>query len=226
MADKTPVLYTEVQEKSIRWYIPHIFGEKKSRFTFYEFESEYVHIDFMSAGFDERALVTVGVGAREMNSPVPDADRIELAMHMRDRSAEMDDDVPSADEAIIAAELARLGRYPFKCDTWFAPGHIIDASEEFEKAFGYKHFLLMLRDFDEYPVKGLGKVRFLSAAPIYEDEHEWMMNNEDGVCRFYLELYGLIVFEDTLLCVDNRRDLIIPPDPGDGEQSVKKGREE
>ena len=220
MADKTPVLYTEAQEKSIRHYISQIFGEKEWSFCYLEVNSEYVHIDLMTAGDEERALVTVGMGARAMNClnlSVPDKlARIELAMHMRDRSEEKEN-TPPVDEMLVASELVRLSKYPFEYDTVLLPGTIIDASETFERVFGYKYFMIMACAYDcgERLIKELGTVNFFSAAPIYEDEYEWVMNNK-GLSRFYTELSKLTVFEDTLLCVDNRREHIIPSDSDDG----------
>ena len=47
MADKTPVLYTEVQEKSIGHYSSQIFGKKEWDFHYHVMNSEYVHSDLI-----------------------------------------------------------------------------------------------------------------------------------------------------------------------------------
>ena len=111
-----------------------------------------------------------------------------------------------------AAELQTISKFPIKNNTWFAPGHTINVSDNFSKEFGYQYFL-----FAEYSetanLSGFGDVHFLNAIPVYEEERDWMASNENGSQRFldeYIEEFECNGDADSMFMIDVPRRVIIP----------------
>jgi hypothetical protein len=106
---------------------------------------------------------------------------------------------------IIAGELQKIAKYPFRENTFFAPGHTINVSKEFKKKFGYDYVLFFVPT-ESLFVEGLGKVHFIPLIPIYEKERDWMVkNNSFDWMRAFFEEHDM-----DAICVDNKREEFIP----------------
>lgn len=209
-----PVYYNEIQNDEILQFIADEWGPRTDGFISHEIDSEYVHTDIQLIGGngEEKTFVTFGVGARKMNSPIPNFNRIELLMYA---SSDMNTDFSNKSQnahIVACAELTSLSKYPFRNDTWFGPGHTINASKRFEEKFGYQYFI-----FVEHPnianISGVGEVHFLVAIPVYEEERDWMANHENGSQRFldkYVSEYEINDAVDDMFMIDLERNVIIP----------------
>lgn len=189
-----PIQYHEKQQEGIEQFIEEEWGTEISGNIVHEIESEYVHTDIQTINDgSEITLVTCGVGAREMNSPLPGFSRTELIMYASPE-LETDPDSGSAQPYLTACnELIKISKYPFREDTWIGPRHTINASEQFADTFGYPYFL-----FVEYPetakLSKTKEVHFLIAVPIYEEELNQMMECEEGFMPFMMKYFTY--FED------------------------------
>ena len=207
MNDKNPIYYDDY--KPGKWdEILEDFEEEfgKSVYSCHEIHSEYVHTDIavFQPDDDNRTIVTLGMGARETASPLPDFRRVELMLMGTPR-----DNDPDEETIIACAELQNLSKYPFRNDTWFGPGHTINVSKKFKDAFGYS-FLF----FVQYPrglqVDDVGNVSFLLGIPIYDDEREWIATHKNG-SQHFLDQYMKEVFEtEAGLLFDVERPHIMP----------------
>lgn len=194
-------MYTPEQMDEILEYIHEALG-KDDDYVAHEIKSEYVHTDvaIIAPEDDAKTYVTFGMGARDMNSPFEGWKRTELVM-----SASEQFDAHSKSGMILAGELTGLSKFPFRNDTWFGPGHTVGASKEFQNAFGYDCFIFFSPNlFTE--ITDIGKVNFLVAVPIYNDEREWIMKN--GSFAFLAALWDK--FDGDMLSVDIRREHFIP----------------
>lgn len=124
--------YTPEQLTEIQTYIADNFGSNESDYIAHELESKYVHTDVLIVDnlADLKVFASIGMGAREMNSPIDSFQKIELMGFVSEKL-----DVKSEESLIIAGEITRLTKFPFSENTWFGPGHTVNASEEFKKAF-------------------------------------------------------------------------------------------
>jgi hypothetical protein len=106
---------------------------------------------------------------------------------------------------IIASELQNIAKYPFRENTFFAPGHTINVAKEFKERFGYDYVLFFVPE-ERLFVEGLGNVFFTLLIPIYEKEREWMVENNsfDWLIPFF-EKYDM---DDVVL--DKKREEFIP----------------
>ena len=140
------------------------------------------------------------MGAREMNSPT-DVRRIELAI-----SASPAVEVCSKESFLLAGEVTHISKYPFREDTWLEAGHTINASEDFKKHFGYDYFAFWDLDLAFQPTGIEDDVHFLALVPLYEEEREWIVNNNSYAFMYHLyDVYG-----DKMFCTDLPRQVCIP----------------
>lgn len=177
-------IYTQEQADKLQSFITKTFGLCKEDMIAHEISSEYVHTDvhIVAPQEDGRTFVTSGMGARQSRSPLPDYGRTELILCT---SAQLD---PCGHQArVIAAELCRLSKLPFRENTWFGPGHTIDASSTFSDTFGFE-FFLFLDSGHATRLPEIGKVGFLTAIPIYQSEWDWIVKNDSFA--FIDLLYG------------------------------------
>lgn len=198
--DKQPIWYTEEQENEIQAFIALHFGE--SDFISHELESEYVHTDtaLIAPEGQSRTFVTFGMGARPMHSPTQ-VKRIELAI-----SASPAVDVHSKDAFLLAGEVTHISKYPFREDTWLGEGHTLNASEDFKERFGYAYFAFWDLGLSFRPAGMEDDVQFLALVPLYEEEREWIVNNDSIAFMYHLyDVYG-----DKMFCADLPRDVCIP----------------
>lgn len=198
--DKQPIWYTEEQENEIQTFIQLNFGE--SDFISHELESEYVHTDtaLIAPEGQSRTFVTFGMGARPMHSPFGDS-RVELAI-----CASPEVDVSSDDAFLLAGEVTHISKYPFREDTWLGEGHTINASEDFKERFGYAYFAFWDLGLSFRPAGMEDDVQFLALVPLYEEEREWIVNNDSIAFMYHLyDVYG-----DKMFCADLPRDVCIP----------------
>jgi hypothetical protein len=107
------------------------------------------------------------------------------------------------DKGLLCGELNSITKYPFRNHTFLGPGHTINASKEFKERFGYD-FLLFFAPTYELEVEDLGNVHFIPLIPIYEEEREWMVENNSF--DWILALPNL----DDAMCIDNQREVFIP----------------
>lgn len=195
-----PILYTEEQEKEIRTFILLNFGE--SAFTSHELESEYVHTDtaMIAPEGQSRTFVTFGMGARQMNSPT-NVSRIELAISA---SPAID---PTSEKAFwLAGEITHISKFPFRENTWLEAGHTLGASLDFKERFGYDYFALWDLELSFQPTDMEEEVHFYALVPLYEEEREWIVENNSFAFMWHLyDVYG-----DAMFCADLPREVCIP----------------
>ena len=199
--ERTPIMYTAEQMDEITNFIYKKFG-KSEGYVAHEIKSAYVHTDTMviAPADQTRRFVTFGMGARKMNSPINFV-RTELIM-----SASPNIQTTSKESFLIAGELTRASKLPFRNNTWFGSGHTMDASKEFEKEFGYSYFAfwdisdcVRLSEIDE-------DIHFLTLVPIYKEEREWCVeNNTFALLDKLYEKYGEDIFN-----ADFKRDILLP----------------
>ena len=198
---KHPVCYTPEQQEQIQNVIDDIYGGDECGMIAHEITSEYVHTDtrIIAPEGDKRTFVTFGMSARAMDAPHPDLEHVELLMCASEALE------PNSKEAmVLISEMVRLSKYPFRNQTWLGHGHTIDASGDFKETFGFDAFALICDEAIE--IDGIGKVEFLLAVPIYEQEREWIM--ETDTFGGYLLLNR--VFGQQLHYADIRREKYIP----------------
>ncbi len=207
MTDKKPVLYDEIQLREIQDHIDLHWGESKNGgMICRETVSEYVRTDVQMLGGEgeEKAFVTFGAGARKTRSPLPAFGRVEYVMYASKG-------LSAGRAPLAAAELQSLGKYPFRNDTWFGPGHTVKASGAFSKEFGYRYFLF-IETCQAARLSRIGEVNFLVAVPVYEEERDWMASREDGSWRFLAACFGEVENKrlDDFTNIDVPRALILP----------------
>lgn len=193
---KKPVCYTPRQAEQMQEFIEETFGDGDEGIIGHEIKSEYVHTDVLAVttGEGDTCFATCGMGARQTNAPLPSLCRTELLMYASEEVAHS-----SREEAVIMGELQRLSKYPFKNNTFFGPGHTIDASAHFAQTFGFSAFVFL--PFETVEPEDLGQVQFLLAVPIYQEERKRMM--EDDPFRVIRQLQE--AYEEELYHADSKR---------------------
>lgn len=179
--------YTPEQLKEIQTYIATNLGSNDSDYIAHEMESKYVHTDVLIVDnqVDLKVFASIGMGAKEMNSPIDSFQNVEIMGFASEKL-----DIKSEESLIIAGELTRLTKFPFSENTWFGPGHTVNASEEFKKAFGYEYFLFTYSGFSA-EVSDIGNINYLTLIPLYENERNYIVENGDTVfLPKLLEKYG------------------------------------
>ena len=168
-------IYTPEQLSEIQTYIATNLGSNETDYIAHEMESEYVHTDVLIVDnqVDLKVFASIGMGTKEMNTPDDYFKNIELMGFASEKL-----DIKSEESLIIAGELTRLTKFPFSENTWFGPGHTVNASEEFKKAFGYEYFLFAYSGFS-VDVSGIGKVNYLTLIPLYKNERNYIVENGD-----------------------------------------------
>ena len=168
--------YTPEQLSEIQTYIATNLGSNKTDYIAHELESKYVHSDILIVDnqTDLKVFASIGMGAKEMNSPIESFQNIELMGFASEKL-----DIKSEESLIIAGELTRLTKFPFSENTWFGPGHTVNASEEFKNAFGYQYFLFTYSGFS-VEVSDIGNINYLTLIPLYENERNYIVENGDA----------------------------------------------
>ena len=168
--------YTPEQLSEIQTYIATNLGSNKTDYIAHELESKYVHSDILIIDnqTDLKVFASIGMGAKEMNSPIESFQNIELMGFASEKL-----DIKSEESLIIAGELTRLTKFPFSENTWFGPGHTVNASEEFKNAFGYQYFLFTYSGFS-VEVSDIGNINYLTLIPLYENERNYIVENGDA----------------------------------------------
>ena len=199
-------MYTPEQMDSVTDFIEEKFGSggKRKGLISHEITSEYIHTDVVVTGNnDYQHFVTSGMGAREMSNWMIIAEeelkRLELFFILSRKYK-----LSEKDKLILCAELTRITKYPFRNNTFFGPGHTIDASREFKERFGYGYFLFFV-PVEKMCVENIGDVHFIPLIPIYEEEREWMVKNDS-----FEWLLGAVETLDDILKIDNKREVFIP----------------
>ena len=209
--DKRPVYYTAENMKAVEEYVERKFSRGKGMIC-HEITSEYIHSDVMlnEQPEGELAMVTVGMGAREMDSPLLGYERAELVMWGSQKMASLLAGSSNYELMIACGQLVSISKFPFRHDTWLGTGHTINANSDFEKLFGYQYFLLL--ENDHLDLDGHERIIIYNLVPIYEDEREWLVDHStsEGLMRFieaYLEYFGE---DDDIMQIDVPREHIIP----------------
>ena len=183
--------YTPEQLKEIQTYIATNLGSNETDYIAHELESKYVHTDVLIVDnqTDLKVYASIGMGARKMNSPIDSLQNIEI---MGFASKKLD--ISSDNSLMIASEITRLTKFPFSENTWFGPGHTVNASEEFKKAFGYDYFLFTYSGFS-LEVSDIGNINYLTLIPLYENERNYIVENGETVfLQKLLAKYGASIF--------------------------------
>lgn len=169
---KTAIMYTDKQFEELENFTKENFGSHYD-YVVHEITSEYVHTDtfLLKSLCGEKIFVTCGMGARQMKTP-NGFSRCELVMKASKKI------ISTRHEGmILASELTRISKFPFRKDTWLGNGHTIDASEEFKAAFGYDYFAFMKLPISAELSGMKENIDFLLVVPIYEAEREWCVEN-------------------------------------------------
>lgn len=165
----------------------------------HEIVSEYVHADVAIINDeDETTFVTFGAGAKEMNAPEGMYKRFEISM------SASKDTLTDKQTFLIANELIKISKFPFKNKTWLGPFHTINATKEFSKEFGFQYFLFdVLAEFDD-------SVVILKCIPLYEDEYTAICSRQTGSIDFMEKYYDKFILDDHIFGrVNARRKEII-----------------
>ena len=199
--NNTPVTYSPKEMEKLQNYITTTFGSPGD-FLAHEITSEYVHTDVQVCHDQNiRHLVTFGMSARAMQSPLPDFQRTELVMSVSDSF-----DLMSREGGVLLGELTDLTKYPFRNDTWFGHGHTVAASKAFRETFGYDAWLLLDFQEDAPPLDNGEEIHFLQAIPIYRDERAWIMENDSVL--YFTFLYN--AFGERAVLVNSGREHLLP----------------
>lgn len=211
----TAQMYTpEQMEKICDRIRRHFGGDGEDGMIAHELRSEFVHTDTMilAPKGEIRTFVTFGMGAGATASPLPEFQRIELVL-----SASAALEVPGTEAFQLASELTDTGKYPFREDSWFGPGHTINVSRSFKERFGFGYFLFLDAEFS-VRLEGVGTVRFLRLVPIYDEEREWIVLHDGfAFARLLYDAYG----EDIFLA-DSGRPPLVP----EGAESPENSEDE
>ena len=151
----------------------------------HEIVSEYVHTDVAIVHDEEETtFVTFGVGAREMDAPEGMYKKFEMAMSASKET------LTDKQTLLIANELVKISKFPFRNKTWLGPFHTINTSEEFSKEFGFQYFLFdVLGEYEN-------SVVVLKCIPIYEDEYTAICSTPSGSIDFLEKYYDAFVLDD------------------------------
>ena len=200
-------MYTPEQIDSVMDFIEEKFGgggkrERRGQVS-HEITSEYIHTDVaITRNKDYQHFVTCGMGVREMSNWMIMAEeelkRLELFFILSRKYK-----LSEKDKLILCGELTHITKYPFKNNTFFGPGHTIDASKEFKERFGYSYFLFFL-PVEKMCVENIGDVHFIPLIPIYEEEREWMVKNNSFEWLYAMDNLG------TAILIDKKREMFIP----------------
>ena len=199
--NKTPIMYTDKQFEELEKHLEENFGSHYD-YIVHEIESEYVHTDTfaLKTNDGDKIFVTCGMGARAMETPYG-CRRCELVMHARNRLP-----VTSETAMILAGELTKISKFPFREETWLGTGHTMDVSKKFKETFGYDYVAVMKLPHSASLTGIKEDVDFLLAIPIYEEEREWCVENH--TLAFLEKLNEK--FEGKELHADFKRELFIP----------------
>ena len=204
---KNTILYDENQQEEIENFIEEQWGTRDSGYICHEMKSEYVHTDVQVISDEEGTiLATFGVGAREMNSPLPDYTRTELLMYASSALGKDTQSNQTKPLMTACAELTHISKFPFRENTWLGPGHTINATDQFKEEFGYAYFL-----FVEYPeaanLSDIGDVHYLIVIPVYEEEVQMMIENREyaSFLQAYFEYYEDSLSEREIFQIDVKR---------------------
>ena len=199
--NKTPIMYTDKQFEELEKHLEENFGSHYD-YIVHEIESEYVHTDtfVVKSKAGDKIFVTCGMGARTMETPYG-FKRCELVMHARNRLP-----VTSETAMILAGELTKISKFPFREETWLGTGHTMDVSKKFKETFGYDYVAFMKLPHSASLTGIKEDVDFLLAIPIYEEEREWCVENH--TLAFLEKLNEK--FEGKELHADFKRELFIP----------------
>jgi|GEM_PF-2390013 len=202
MTNKTPIYYTEKQMTDAIGFACTNFGNGDEGTVMHELESEYVHTDVLYAdsALGGKMLATFGMGARKMKAHPDFSSRIELVMFASDGM-----DADDCGKMVACSQLTAFSKFPFRENTWFGPWHTVTVSDMFKEKYGFDAFIF-------YPVNAhaeisrIGKVEYLVLLPIYQDELEFIMENEYSIFLEWLfEEYG----EDAFLIDRQREHLMV-----------------
>ena len=198
--------YTDTQMQQVMDFIDKEFGNtqrKEEAWIVHELTSKYLHTDVVVTGNDDyQHFVTCGMGARNMDCAPIEFQRI-LGRQEYYFLVSPDCELSLEDKGLLCNELSSITKYPFRNNTFLGPGHTINASKKFKERFGYD-FFVFFAPVKELDVEGLGNVHFIPLIPIYEEEREWM--GENNSFDWILALPNL----DDAMCIDNQREVFIP----------------
>ena len=198
--------YSSEQMDAVMDFIEETFGKGERTsdgWIVHELTSKYVHTDVVITGNDDyQHFVTCGMGARNMDCAPIEFQRI-LGRQEYYFLVSPDCELSLEDKGLLCGELNGITKYPFRNNTFLGPGHTINASKEFKERFGYDFFLFFAPT-HELEVEDLGNVHFIPLIPIYEEEREWMVENNSF--DWILALPNL----DDVMCIDNQREVFIP----------------
>ena len=195
--------YSPAQMEKITKFIEKNFGGGNEGWVCHELTSEGIHVDvLLCANEDNQYLVTFGMGSMEMcNLAVLQDEKLKRLEVLFNVSR--DYKMTNEEKLLLANELMQIAKYPSRENTFFGPGHTINASKKFKEKFGYDYFLFFV-PIEKLKLGKLGNVHFIPLIPIYEKEREWMVKNNS------LEWLYANEDLDNAIFVDKKREIFIP----------------
>lgn len=181
-------LYDEKEMEAVENHIQKYFGEFGN--VFHELVSEDIHVDICvippAKGRDYYTLVTMGMGAHEMDLP-------EELKEYKLKRAELAISLPAdwkLDEKSLEDEkwywpirlLKVAARLPINCDTWLGWGHTIDRQGSFAENTDFCGALLIgvqnVEEEAEVCVLPNGEnVNFYQLIPLYREEIQYKLKH-------------------------------------------------
>lgn len=182
--DENIDLYTEEEMMCLEEHIEKYFGDIPT--VFHEIKSEDIHVDvYVVPPSDERnyyTLVTMGMGAREMNAPeeLENKSRCELVMCLPP-DWKIGEDAPEWYWPI--GLLKSLAHLPIDCDTWLGWGHTVDNQTELAPNTKLCGSLLVRPEdvengADECTLPDGEVINFFEIIPLYQEEMEYKIDHD------------------------------------------------
>ncbi len=181
-------LYDEKEMEVVENHIQKYFGEFKN--VFHEIVSDDIHVDICvippARGRDYYTLVTMGMGAHEMNVPEEleeyNLSRAEIAIALP-ADWKFDEKALNDEKWYWPVRLLKtVARLPINCDTWIGWGHTIDN----QKAFAENTALCGSMLTEVQNVEGGAEicvlpngehVNFYQIIPLYRDEMQYKIKH-------------------------------------------------
>lgn len=177
-------MYSLEEVECLEDHIEKYFGEIPT--VFHEIKSEDIHVDVYVVPPTEKrnyyTLITLGMGAHEMNVPeeAEGKNRVELLMCLPP-DWKVGEDAPEWYWPI--GTLKSLAHLPIDCETWLGWGHTVDNGGNMAPNTQLSGSLLVRPEdvedgADECTLPGGEVVTFLELIPIYREEMDYKIDND------------------------------------------------
>ena len=226
-----PEVYTEEEMEAVEGHIQQYSG--KIGDVFHELVSPDIHVDICivppTEERDYYTLVTMGMGAHQMNVPEELAEykleRAELAIALP-ADWKLDQESMKDEQWYWPIRLLKtLARLPIASDTWLGFGHTMDNEENFAKDTKLCAAILTgpqdTEDGSEVCIlPGGEEINFYQVIPLYRDELEYKLAHDTDALLDKMDSISFVVEPDrqdvitmgTLAGGDNKDDYVVEMD--------------